>query len=85
MAQKLKPRKALGVPTKNTKHLYKSTCYAVTNLKITSSCILSLLSPNSLMYIAEGIPHVGIRKSRSHDARRMRTMTSYLVAAVSQH
>ena len=45
MAQKLKPRKAVGVPL--LKHECKSTCYAIINLELTSSRILSLLSLNS--------------------------------------
>ena len=56
MAQKLKPRKVLRVPsTKNTKSLCKSTCYAVTNLELTSSRILSLLNLNSYTSIAGAV------------------------------
>ena len=49
MAQKMKPRKALRVPLLK---MCKSTCCAVTNLELTSSRILSLLSLNSNTSIA---------------------------------
>ena len=49
---KIETEKSAKSPTKKTKHLCKSTCYAVTNLKLTSRCILSLLSLNSYTSIA---------------------------------
>ena len=52
MAQNFKPRKVLRVPLlKKKKCLCESTCFAVTNLELTFSHILSLLSLNSVTSI----------------------------------
>ena len=48
-------KNAKSPSTKNTKRLCKSTCYAVTNLELTSSRNLSLLSLNSYTSIAHTI------------------------------
>ena len=52
MAQILKLRNVLSLSTKYAKCFCKSACYAVTNLLLTSSCILSLLILNSYASIA---------------------------------
>ena len=53
---KIETKKSVKSPsTKNTKRLCKSTCCAVTNLELTSSYILSLLSLNSYTSIAGAV------------------------------
>ena len=51
--------------TKNTKHLCKSTCYAVTNIELTSSRILSLLSLNSYTSIAGAVTPQMLSKQKN--------------------
>ena len=65
--KKLKPKKPKSPSTKNTKRLCKSTCYAITNLELTSSRILlSLLSLNSYTSIASAITLRMLSKQKNY-------------------
>ena len=60
-------KSAKSLSTKNTKCLCKSTCYAVTNLELTSSRILSLLSLNSYTSIAGTVtPRMLSKQKNTH-------------------
>ena len=90
MVQILKPRKALRVPLLNyTKHLCKSTCYAVTNLKLTSSRILSLLSLYSYTSIAGAVTPRMLSISRRQNWTQQRACTEdffkYTEMSIAQH
>ena len=59
-------RSAKSPSTKSTKHLCKSTCYAtVPKLELTSSRILSLLSPNSHAIITGTVKLRMLRKQNN--------------------
>ena len=70
MEQKLKPTKSLRAPLLK---IQNSTCYAVTNLELTSSCNLSLLSPNSYTSNSDitcAVTHQKLSKKTPHNSRQ---------------
>ena len=70
MAQKLKLKIAKSPSTKNTKHLCKSNCYAVTNHELTSSHILSLNSYTSIDGAVVTLRMLSKQKNSTHNSRQ---------------
>ena len=66
-------KSAKSPSTKNQKHLCKSTLCAVTNLELTSSCILSLLSLNCYTSIAGAVTPRMLSKQRTPHTIHVKT------------